>query len=160
SRVPINYVPVLAKALNKNPVQRYASMTEMARAVEEVARGKAPAVPNADPGSAEQAVAHMPPRPVPPARPVLPVEASAPTGPSVAVNAIGELCGSMVLATVFAALATALWAALAQARSIADLGTVFFLTVSASWAVLVPTKFWTRPMEDSWARRVVMLLLG
>jgi uncharacterized membrane protein YfcA len=30
----------------------------------------------------------------------------------------------------------------------------------ASWAVLVPTKFWTRPMEDSWARRVVMLILG
>src|SRR5262249_6241765 len=97
------------------------------------------------------------PRPVP--RPVQPVASSLPGGPSLA-GAVGELCGSMVLATVFAALATALWAALAQTRGVAELGAVFFLTVSASWWVRVPTKFWTRPMDDSWARRVVMLMLG
>ena len=49
----------------------------------------------------------------------------------------------MVLAAVFSALATALWAALAQTPSVGDLGTVFFLAVAASWAILVPTKFWS-----------------
>ena len=32
SKVPADYVPILAKALSKNPAQRYASMAEMARA--------------------------------------------------------------------------------------------------------------------------------
>src|SRR4051795_10140685 len=49
SRVPVEYVPVLAKALSKNPVQRYASMAEMARAVEEVAGGTGVALPKPEP---------------------------------------------------------------------------------------------------------------
>src|SRR5438874_4370958 len=35
SKVPKDYVPILARALSKNPVQRYANMVEMARGVEE-----------------------------------------------------------------------------------------------------------------------------
>jgi hypothetical protein len=153
SRVPKEYVPILAKALSKNPVQRYASMAEMGQAIEEVRAEPTPSRP----GPEHPALEQPPPRPAP--RPAAPAESSAP-GRSSLAGAVGELCGSMVLATVFAALATALWAALAQSRSIEDLGAVFFLTVSASWAVLIPTKFWTRPMEDSWTRRVVMLMLG
>jgi len=60
---------------------------------------------------------------------------------------------------VFAAVATALWGALAQRYTLADLGTVFLLTTAVCWAVLIPTKFWS-PIEDSWGRRVVMLLFG
>src|SRR5207302_41763 len=37
SKVPKDYVPILARALSKNPVQRYANMAEMARAIEEIA---------------------------------------------------------------------------------------------------------------------------
>ena len=52
SKVPAEYVPIVAKALAKNPAQRYASMAEMARAVEAVdarepVRGRA-ATPAAD----------------------------------------------------------------------------------------------------------------
>ena len=36
SKVPAEYLPIVAKALAKNPAQRYASMAEMARAVEAV----------------------------------------------------------------------------------------------------------------------------
>src|SRR5438045_8472879 len=51
SRVPVEYVPVLAKALSKNPVQRYVSITEIARAVEEVAGGSASGTPGPDPAA-------------------------------------------------------------------------------------------------------------
>ncbi len=152
SKVPKDYVPVLARALSKNPVQRYANLAEMARAVEEVGGDSAPARP------ARPREAPAPGRsgPVPAAPTPTPSGAGMPSFG----GAVGELCGSLALAVVFAALATALWAALAQTRALTDLGTVFFLTVSASWAVLVPTKFWARPLEDSWARRVAMLILG
>jgi hypothetical protein len=152
SKVPRDYVPVLARALSKNPIQRYANLAEMARAIEEVGSDSVPVR------------AHRPRDPRGPAPPPVPARAAAPepssAGPATLGGAVGELCGSMVLAVVFAALATALWAALAQTRTLTDLGTIFFLTVSASWAVLVPTKFWTQPLEDSWARRVVMVVLG
>src|SRR5262249_8604329 len=55
----------------------------------------------------------------------------------------------MALTVLFAALATALWAALShqlwssQVRTLAQMSTLFFLTVLASWAILVPAKFWT-----------------
>src|SRR5262249_31913513 len=41
-----------------------------------------------------------------------------------------------------------------------ELGNVFFLTVAASWAVLVPAKFWNARRGNPWTRRVVMLVLG
>src|SRR5262245_21681806 len=44
SRLPAEYVPVVAKALAKNPTQRHAGMAEMVRAVE-LAEGPAPARP-------------------------------------------------------------------------------------------------------------------
>src|SRR2546421_344002 len=96
SKVPRDYVPVLARALSKNPVQRYASMAGMARAVEEVgAEGAAvrpaPTAKVAEPAAAPAA-----------ARPALPPDtgASRPGQPSLP-GAVGELCGSMVLAVVF-----------------------------------------------------------
>src|SRR6516165_4280596 len=56
SRLPDKYVPVVAKALAKNPAHRYASMAEMIRAIES-AEGAAPARPVA------AAAAASPPRP-------------------------------------------------------------------------------------------------
>jgi hypothetical protein len=40
------------------------------------------------------------------------------------------------------------------------LTTLFFLTIAASWAILIPAKFWTERRGDSWARRFIMLGLG
>src|SRR5207237_5041926 len=71
-----------------------------------------------------------------------------------------ELFGSMVLAVVFAALATAFWAAGVQGQPLSGLASVFFLTVTTSWAVLVPAKFLVRSVEESLSRRLVFLLLG
>src|SRR5262249_29715380 len=60
SRVPSEYVPILAKALSKNPVQRYANMAEMARDIEAIG---SPAPSRPVPKIEAPALA---PRPVPP----------------------------------------------------------------------------------------------
>ena len=56
SKVPAEWVPIVAQALSKNPAHRYASMAEMARDVEAVgqessrAGAKVPPGPRTDPG--------------------------------------------------------------------------------------------------------------
>jgi hypothetical protein len=146
SKLPAEYVPILSRALAKNPAQRYASMAEMARAIEGLSvdgSHKAPVEP--------------PPRPVPrPSDPMLNISAPVLTPR----GRIIELCGSMALAVLFAGLATTLWAAIVVPRTMTDLGAVFFPVVLASWAVLVPAKFWAEKPADSWTRRLVMMVLG
>ncbi len=161
SKVPAEYLPIVAKALAKNPAQRYASMAEMARAVESVHAAEAvpasplparpaPPIPTAIPSPT------TPWRPAPPpARPVLTAL------PAFTLrDQIGELCRSLSLTVLFAAVATVLWAALGHTRDFNFLGAVFFLIVGVSWAVLIPSKFWTDRRGDSWTRRLVMLVIG
>jgi hypothetical protein len=148
SRLPAEFVPIVAKALAKNPAQRYGSMAEMARAVESLgAEGKAAPAPTPTPA------------PLPPRRePIL--EALPAETPR---SRVAELCGSMALTVLFTALATVLWAAVgprSEKTQIPDFVRVFFLVVLAAWAVLIPAKFWPERRGDSWTRRVVMLLLG
>jgi hypothetical protein len=147
-KVPSEYVPILGKALAKDPAQRFASLAEMARAVEALGPPVAGAVPLAHAASAA-----TPARPLPP---VLPSVLPALTGR----NKVVELCGSMLLSAVFAALATTLWAAVGPGQPVTDLSRVFFLVVLASWAVLIPAKFWPERRGDSWTRRLVMMVLG
>jgi hypothetical protein len=148
SKLPAEYVPILAKALAKNPSQRFASMVEMARAVEALGDGS-----SRHPALESSASRSLPVRPPEPALTALP--ALTPRGRAV------ELCGSMALAVLFSGLATVLWAAVGtRHRQLTELSTVFFLVVLASWAVLVPAKFWPERQPDSWARRLVMMLLG
>jgi hypothetical protein len=37
---------------------------------------------------------------------------------------------------------------------------LFFLTIAASWAVLVPGKLWTERRGDAWTRRILLMLIG
>ncbi len=154
SALPPVFVPILARALSKDPAQRYIDMNEFASAVELTGRQSQP-VPverTSDP------VPTTAPLPI-----LTPVPSDVPSErPSSRVppSALSELFGSMALAPLFALLAAAVWAALVQTSSLADVAAVFFLTVASSWAILVPTKFWTRPMEESISRRTVMMVLG
>jgi hypothetical protein len=125
-------------------------MAEMAREVEAV--------------SPDGRRAPAPPRPVsPPPAPARPPEPPVLTAlPAVTPRGqVVELCGSMALAVLFAGLGTTLWAALGGGQFLAvDLGSLFFLTVAACWAILVPGKFWTDRRGDSWTRRLIMMALG
>lgn len=152
SRLPADYAPIVARALAKNPAQRYGSLTEMARVVEgigEPARPAAPVLPISKPVPVEEL-----PRPDTRA-PVLTAL------PAVSVRGlVGELSGSMLLAVVFAALVVAVWATLGQEHELTQLGNVFFLTVASSWAVLIPSKVWTERRGDAWPRRIILMFLG
>jgi hypothetical protein len=167
-RLPAEYVPLVSRALAKNPAQRYGSMAEMARAVESLSQPERAPVPE---------------RPRPPVIPVPPMPRAAgaipvleevrparhPRQPEPILTAlpavtprgqITELSGSMSLAVLFAALGVPLWATLFQVRDLTQLGSVFFMTVLSAWAILVPAKFWTERRGDTWSRRVTMMVLG
>jgi hypothetical protein len=146
SRVPPEYVPVLARALSKDPAQRFPSMVELARAVE--AAGRPKEAPTPGPSQAE-------PRPRPSGADPL---TALPAFSNRAL--LSELCGSLALTVLFAALAVPLWCTLTGSRDTASIGSFFFLTVGCSWAVLVPARWWTERRGDTWARRTGLLALG
>jgi hypothetical protein len=145
SKVPKEYVDIVAKALSKNPAHRYANMAEMAKAVEVVGMKAAPVAP----------AGAKPMKAAPAGEPILVAL------PARSVrDRLGELCGSMALTGLFAGLATAVWAAVTQMHETNEIGAIFFLTVATCWAILIPAKFWTAQRGDSWTRRVVMMVLG
>src|SRR5262245_17043859 len=93
SALAFEFVPIVSKALAKNPAQRYATMAEMAQAVEAL---------NAPPPRPQPRPASPAPAPLPVARPAL----AAPAPPALPVSQVslrgqvGELSGSMALAAV------------------------------------------------------------
>jgi eukaryotic-like serine/threonine-protein kinase len=131
-RIPAEWREVVSKALAKDAKIRYATMEELIVAVEAIGRP----------------VVEIKPVEVPESKPE-------PVGPPTTPQTWMELCGSLAAATLFAGLGTMLSAALGGDA----LGTLFFVAVAASWAVLVPAKFWDDDREP-WTRRIVMLILG
>ena len=91
SKLPAEYIPIVGKALAKNPAQRYATIAEMARAVEAVGGAQAPQRPLNRPA--------LPPLP-PPSRPD-PMPAIPSVLPAYTFRGqVAELSGSMALAAV------------------------------------------------------------
>jgi hypothetical protein len=129
-------------------------MAEMARDVTNLgAPQAAPKPTSARPSAipvATPSATPVPPEPVPVALPVVvPVR-----------KRLLELCGSMGMAALLAGILGILWAAIRRTNDLAEIGTYYFLTVAACWAVLIPAKIWTTRVEDSWRRRVAMMCLG
>lgn len=154
SKLPADFVGIVGKALAKNPAQRYATITEMAKVVE--ARGGKAVVP---PTTQRASVPPpTPPRPVAPAPRVDDLPAVLPV---VSFRGqMAELSGSLALAAVLSVLLAILYAALARQHNWHEIGEVVFMTVAICWAVLVPAKFWNGRNGDSWIRRGVMMLVG
>jgi serine/threonine protein kinase len=149
SKVPAAFVPVLDRALCKNPAQRYRSMAEMSRDVASLGLARAETPPVA--------------RPTPMPQPLLP----SPTGQAVPVvhpisvrTQVNELCAAMLLSAVLAGLLCILWAGLRRPTDFTELGSYFFLTVATCWVVLIPAKLWTKRVNDSLPRRVALMCLG
>jgi hypothetical protein len=146
--VPAAYAAVLSRALSKDPAKRFSSMGDFARAVEAIGqetRGDTSQIP----APVASGPTREPGQDLPEA---LPVEADR--------SWASELCSSMLLAVLFAALGTPLWATLTQERERGPLETFFFLTVACCWAVLIPAKLWAGRAGDPWTRRLVLLVLG
>jgi hypothetical protein len=168
TKLPHEYVLPVDKALAKNPVQRYQTMSEMARVVEGIGeRGRVSA-----PSSVQGARPHAPtngqasPRfeqpaaAIPRPAPAVPIPLSTHHSPLTTPALIGELCGSLALTALFALLAFILIAQLGSVEELSDIGAGFFVTVATCWAVLIPAKFWNEYRGDSGWRRVAMMALG
>jgi hypothetical protein len=153
AKVPAEYVPILAKALHKNPNQRYGSMAELSRAVEALGGESRPETPRS-----------RPVLPLAPSRPAPPVAAAGAAAPGLPTTTLRiqmiELCGSLLMSVLFAFIGVVLWATLGRIQAPEVLRSVFFLTVGACWAVLTAAKFWGDGKGDPWKRRLVMLALG
>ncbi len=135
-KVAPEWRPVLAKALAKAPEGRYASMAEMADAVASI--GQTHPVPVAETPKAEGPKGEDPAAPAP---------------------GLLELAGSLLVSVVFAALGSLLWAAMRPERDgLPAMGTLFFLAVAVSWAILLPARWWQE--GEAWPRHVILLALG
>jgi hypothetical protein len=150
SKLPFDYVPVVSKALAKNPAQRYRTIAEMARDVQKVGVTEHPEPIPVAPAPAERPAVALPAA-IPVARP-----APVLTWRAQAV----ELCGSMLASVLLAGLFAIVGAALLRTNDLIRVGSYFFMSVACCWAVLVPSKFWTTRVEDSWRRRLVLMVLG
>jgi hypothetical protein len=95
--------------------------------------------------------------------------------PHAASNGLLELAGSLLVAVVFAALGSLLWAAMRPERDgLQRMGTLFYLSLAASWAILLPARLWGEGAQGPgdvsghrevfvaglWWRHVAMLALG
>ncbi|HYT90541.1 MAG TPA: serine/threonine-protein kinase [Gemmataceae bacterium] len=147
SKLPFEFVPIISKALTKNPAHRYRTMAEMAKEV--AALG----------GTAEPVKAVPRPAPLPQALPAPPPPAALPVIVPLRTRVL-EMCGSMAMAALLAALLCTVWAAVRRTNDLTEIGGYFFLTVAACWAVIVPARLWTTRVEDSWRRRVLLMCLG
>jgi hypothetical protein len=148
-RLPREWVPIVSRAMAKNPEHRWASVAEMIRAVEALGQ-QAPALPVS---SSSVSSPVIPPGTTGgttlPATPVMNAR-----------QALSELCSSLLLTILFALITVPLWATLGKVRDLSLLGSVFFLTILATWAILIPSRIWAGRKVDPWARRLVLLVLG
>jgi hypothetical protein len=162
SKLPAAYVPIVGKALAKNPAHRFATMGEMARAVEAVGAA-AEVVPISErPGGRGTPVRERPAVEAVAGTP-LPAAAASAGPPASLRGQLAELCGSLALTALFVLVAFTIWTAVASVDdhvNIVNLGTGFFLTVAICWAVLIPAKAWNGRPGDSGLRRTVLLLFG
>jgi hypothetical protein len=171
SKCPAAFVPVLEKALDKNPVKRFATMPEFARAVEDAAvrAGAAPTrtapPPPPEPAAPAASPAAAPRPPLPVAVPVnrgseeRPKFVSGPL-PQAWRERLSELCGSFAVAPVVALLCTVPWAVFPTNAAWTTLGRVFLLATALSWAVLLVARSPRRDDRNTWGRRFHLLLAG
>jgi hypothetical protein len=177
TKVPPAFRPVLEKALDKNPLHRYATMTEFARAVEAVPvtasqAGTAAPLPAAGPmpnvpgPTATYPFAAAPPAPAglipPPPLPVAaPVAPPAKPEPTFAVrDVMADVSGAMVKAPIFAAMALVPFAILSHTHDWVALGKLFAVTVGVCWAVLLGSAGASSEVPDRWGRRLRLGTMG
>lgn len=144
-RVPKEFVPIVEKALTKNPANRYQTITEMAKQVAAVTNTK----------ESWHAAPASPPTPLPNIPSVMPV-----TPTMVFQQRWSDLSGILLSSLVTAAILSVGWA-LFFGGKYDKLASVFFLVTAASWSVLIPSKLWPpTPQDDSWSRRLLLMTLG
>ena len=180
SGVPEPFRPILAKALDKNPNKRYASMAEMAKAVEPIQLPQA--VPIGVRSSAIGPVAAPPgliltpdpemPKSIPaperlnappipakiPDKTLLPV--ARPVPPPTIRDRLTGLLGGMLAAPVIAALGLVPYGLLSNPSDWTGLMKLFLVSTALAWAVLLGSGQAAFRSTDGWSRRLRLGILG
>jgi hypothetical protein len=168
SKVPAEFGVVIERALDKNPVTRFATVREFLRALE--AGGIAPPAPTV--AAAPVLASPRPPDPAPIPRPrAVPVGLAASLPSPGAKYASGpiprgfrerltQLAGSFVVIPIVAALCTAPWALFGSVESWSLLGRLLLLSTAMSWAVLAVARPPRNGSANTWGRRFHLLLVG
>lgn len=150
SRVPKQFVPVLEKALEKNPANRYQTIRDMAKAVSEVANVT-------DPWRSVPAPVAAPGKPINPEIPM----AIAVTPTMVFQQRWSDLTSILLWSVLVSAVLAVGWTLLFGGGDYSKLGSIFFMVVAISWSVLIPNKLWIPTQrEESWTRRLLQMTLG
>jgi hypothetical protein len=158
--------PVLQKALEKDPAKRYATVPELARAVDAVFGGA-----RSEAASAGAVAAGVVNPKAPAADTVvderLPLPRAAKSlarvnlaGPVTIRDKLTELAAGLALAPVVCAACTAPWALAQIATPWAVLGRVFLLSTALTWALVIIGRFPRRDDKNPWGRRAVQLAVG
>ena len=156
SKLPPEFIPILAKALEKDPALRYASMTEFARAVE--ALGSA-----SDKRAASSRPILLQPVAIPPSlrSPELGMESYRPEQMRhLGRERFTELCGSMGIAPLVVAVCTLPFALLSPTPGFASLVRIFLLSIALTWAILIAARPPRPDDRAAWGRRLHLLLAG
>ena len=178
--VPEPFRPIIAKALDKNPNKRYASMAEMAKAVEPIQLPQAvpigvrysaigpvaappgliltpdPELPKTQPIPERLKAPPIPAKvaektPLPVARPVRP--------PTIRDRLTG-LLGGMLAAPIIAALGLVPYGLLSNPSDWTGLMKLFLVSTALSWAVLLGSGQAAFRSSDGWSRRLRLGILG
>ncbi len=187
--LPPAYRSVLARALEKDPAKRFATMSEFAKAVEEMfggCRDAVMALPVPPPAGVRQPPGSRPQPPpavvatavvnandvtvIPAARPVRPVSRPIdylPTlyplpssGPQTARERLTDLAAGFALVPIITAACTAPWAVFQSQVPWTLLGRVFLLSTVLAWAVMVIGRLPKRSESNPWGRRAIQLGVG
>src|SRR5439155_4396998 len=151
TKLPSPFVPVLDQALATNPGRRYRTIADMARDVAAAGAPPTPVAPNL--------AATLP---IPPPAAVAsdsPLTAPSP-GPATVRGQAAELCGSLLKAAVLSVVLALAGTVVLQFRDGHSIAKAYFLTLACTWAMLIPARFWTATVDDSWVRRAILLALG
>ncbi len=142
------FAPILAKALAKDPADRFASLAEMARRVTEtnLLATRSTFVP------------------VAPVATLLPLNSSPAPAASTVVhtspNPLRDLTGKLATAGALSAAFALLWSGVFLDGQWPRMIPAFVLAVVASWGVMLMSRSWRDPADDSLSRRLLLGLLG
>lgn len=145
--VPGPYMPILDKALCKNPARRFQTLGEMSKKIAELQHKQT------------EPVALAPVQPLPALRKDLPVTAPLPSAETPR-PAGADLSGSLLFAALLAALFSLIWTAALGDSDWQSLARLYFLTTAGAWAVLTVNKRLTERKDESTSRRLVFLGVG
>jgi len=178
SGVPDAFRPIIAKALDKNPLRRYSTVTEMAKAVDaamlHVAKpvGASPDTPTqvppgvviASPTEPDSEPEFLPEPtrgiPIPTATPVVPVPVAKPVPGGTGRDRVAGLLQAMILAPLVAGLGLVPYGLLSHTHDWNTLSKLLAVATALSWAVLIGSGTATSRSPDGWGRRLRLGALG